>query len=168
MAHVTPEVAQAISRQKARYGRYADTKQWDKWEKEIALPDARYSFFDTNGQPLMVGKQALAFDSAKAVTAYFEKFFASLETMHNLGPGDFEQASADEVKAVFGFEDQVMNKALGHWAEIRGGGFYYETWKLVDGQWYIKDLRMERTYQKMTFLVSLSLTIAGLLGVSLG
>ena len=44
---------------------------------------------------------------------------------------------------------------FGSWAEIRGGGFYYETWKRVDGDWFLQDLRMQRTYQKMTFLVGL-------------
>jgi hypothetical protein len=42
MANVSPDVALAITRQKTRYCRYADTKQWDKFEKAIALPDARY------------------------------------------------------------------------------------------------------------------------------
>jgi hypothetical protein len=167
MAHVSPEVFQAISRQKARYARYADTKQWDKWEKEIFFPDARFSFFDTDGKPLKVGKQTLAFDSTKALATFFNKFFASVDTLHNICPGDLEQVAPDEVKAVFGFEDQVMAKGLGAWAEIRGGGFYYETWKLVDGQWLIQELRMERTYQKMTFLVWMSLTIASVFNIAL-
>ncbi|KAM5353529.1 hypothetical protein ACJ41O_000179 [Fusarium nematophilum] len=167
MAHVSPEVAQAISRQKARYGRYIDTKQWDKWERDVALPDAQYSFLDTAGNPLTVGKQALVFDTAKSTATFFNRFFSQVETMHNIGIGDFEQVAPDEVKAVFGFEDQILSKALGAWGEIRGGGFYYETWKLVDGEWYIKDLRMQRTYQKETFLVWLMLTVGGLLGVSI-
>jgi hypothetical protein len=114
----------------------------------------------------MVGTQALVFDSAKSIAAFFKKFFAPQETMHNVCPGDFEQAGLDEVKAVFGFEDQVMSKSLGSWAEIRGGGYYYETWKLVNGEWYIKELKMERTYQKMSMLVSVLLTVAGWLRIS--
>ncbi|KAH8665560.1 hypothetical protein BGZ61DRAFT_461878 [Ilyonectria robusta] len=166
MAHVSPEVAQAISRQKSRYGRYADTKQWDKFEHEIALPDAHYTFYGTDGELLTVGNKALAFETPKAVSAYFSKFFAELETLHNIGLGDFEQVAPDEVKAVFGFEDQLLSKSLGAWVEIRGGGFYYETWKLVDGQWYISELKMERTYQKETLLVKIALALGGLLGVS--
>lgn len=168
MAHVTPEVALAITRQKGRYARYADTKRWDKFAEEIALPDARYTFFDVDGKPLTVGKAALAFDSTAALAAYFTKFFAELDTIHNLSAaGDFEQVAPGEVRAVFGFEDNVMNKTLGHWAEIRGGGYYYETWRLVDGEWKIAELRMERTYQKMTFLVSFALTLAGIFGLKI-
>lgn len=166
MAHVSPEVALAITRQKARYGRYADTKQWDKFEMEIGLPGACYSYCDGDGKPLMVGKQALVFDSAKSTAAFFKKFFTPQNTMHNLSIGDFEQVAPDEVKAIFGFEDQIVSKVLGRLAEIRGGGYYYETWKLVDGQWYIKDLKMERTYQNMSLLVNVLLTVAGWLGVS--
>ena len=114
----------------------------------------------------MVGKRALVFDSAKSIAAFYDKFFAPQQTMHNLGVGDFEQIAPDEVRSVFGVEDQVVSKSLGSLAEIRGGGYYYTTWKLVDGEWYIKELRMERTYQKMTLLVSLVLTLAGWLGVS--
>ncbi|KFH43814.1 hypothetical protein ACRE_054030 [Hapsidospora chrysogenum ATCC 11550] len=166
MAHVSPEIALAITRQKARYGRYADTKQWDKFERDIALSDARYSYCDVNGKPLQVGKQALVFDSARSAAAFFERFFAPQATMHNLGVGDFEHTAEDEVQSVFGFEDQIVSKALGSLAEIRGGGYYYETWKRVGGEWYIKDLKMVRTYQKASLLVHVLLTIAGWLGVS--
>lgn len=165
MAHVPPEVAQAITRQKARYARFADTKQWDKFEA-LALPNAPYAFLDTDKKPLTVGGKALVFETAKSVAAYFGKFFAAQETMHNIGPGDFEQVAPDEVKAVFGFEDQIISIYLGSWAKIRGGGYYYETWRLVDGEWYIADLRMERRYQEATLLVRLGLAVAGLLGVS--
>lgn len=166
MAHVSPEVANAITRQKTRYARYADTKQWDKWEHEVFHPTAKFAFLDVKGAPLMVGKKPLVFDSAKAIAAYYLKFFAEVNTMHNIGPGDFEQVAPDEVRAVFGVEDQVVSKALGLWASIRGGGYYYETWRLVDGQWRIADLRMERTYQEMSMLVKLIFGIVWLFGLS--
>lgn len=167
MANVSPEVAEAITRQKARYGRYADTKQWHLFAA-LGVPNARYSFLDNVGKPLMAGKQALVFDSPRAVADFFTRFFSSFDTLHNIGIGDFEPSTeaTDEVSAVFGFEDEVISKTLGAWAEIRGGGFYHETWKLVDGEWRIQELRMERTYQKMTTLVWVVLTILGFLGIS--
>ena len=167
MAHVSPEVAEAITRQKARYGRYADTKQWDLFAK-LGLPNARYSYLDNAGKPLMTGNRALVFESSGLAAEFFGRFFLNFDTLHNIAIGDFEPSTEapDEVWAVFGFEDQLVSKALGAWAEIRGGGFYYETWKLVDGEWRIQDLRMERTYQKMSTLVWSVLTILGLLGIS--
>ncbi|KAI5457069.1 hypothetical protein BGZ63DRAFT_395344 [Mariannaea sp. PMI_226] len=167
MAPPAPEVAQAITCLKARYCRYADTKQLEKFEQEIALPDARFSFYDKDDNLFVVGKQTLAFDSTKATAAFFAKFFAPLDTLHNFCPGDFEQVAPDEVKAVFAFEDQLMSKVLGSWGEIRGGGFYHETWKLVDGEWRLKEMKLKRTYQKMTLLLKILLIIGSLLGISL-
>lgn len=167
MAHVSPEVAVAITRQKTRYCRYADTKQWYKLASDVALPDARLVYCDSEGKPLQVSGRDLVFDSAQSFAAFYDKFFAQFDTMHNIGPADLEQVAADEVNSVFGFEDQVMSKPLGAWGEIRGGGYYYTTWKLVDGEWYIKDLKMIRTYQKMTLLVKIGVTISNWLGISL-
>jgi hypothetical protein len=159
MAHVSPEIALAISRQKARYGRYADTKQWDKFGHDIALPDAIMSYCDTNGEPLVYNNRKLVFNSPVATARFFGEFFAPLQTMHTIAVGDFEQVAPDEVNAVFGFEDQLVSPSLGGLAEIRGGGFYYETWKLHDGQWYIKSLKMQRTYQKESMLAKLGILL---------
>lgn len=165
MAHVSPEVALAITRRKARYARYADTKQWDKFES-LNLPTTNYSFIHNDGTPIMFGSKALVFDSPARVAAYFKKFFAAQDTMHNIGPGDFEYVSDTEVKAVWGFEDQLISKTWGSWMKIRGGGYYYETWRFVDGEWFIADLRMERRYQEETFLVRVGLAIAKMFGIS--
>lgn len=165
---VSPEVAVAINRKKARYGRYVDTKQWDKYTAEVALSDAKYDFLDVNGKPLTVGRDPLKFEDTKSMTDFFAKFFAKMQTQHMFGSGDFTTTDKDdEVKAVFALEDQILTPPLGSWAEIRGGGFYYETWKWVDGDWFLKDLRMERTYQKMTFLVIFGMFVQKWLGISL-
>ena len=167
MAHVSPEVAIAITRQKARYCRYGDTKQWDRLAREVMLPDARLVYCDDAGKPLRVSGRDLVFDSSTSFAAFYTNFFAQFDTMHNLCSADIEQVAPDEVKSVFGFEDQVMSKQLGAWAEIRGGGYYHETWKLVDGEWKIQDLRMIRTYQKMTLLVKIGVSLSNWLGISL-
>lgn len=165
MAHVSPEVAQAITRRKARYARYADTKQWDKFEA-IFLPTATSAFVDRDRNPMMLGNQALVFNTGKAMAAYFEKFNTGQDAIHNIGPGDFEQVAPDEVKAVWVVEYQTISRALGNWQKIRGGGYYHETWRLVDGEWYIADLTMERTYQEESLLVKIILAVAGAFGLS--
>ncbi|KAI1637013.1 hypothetical protein F4809DRAFT_650161 [Biscogniauxia mediterranea] len=166
MAAVTPETAVAINRKKARYARYADTKQWDKFEEEVALPDAQYDYQDVEGKTIDLGTPC-KFASTKHFTAFFRPFFARLQTLHNVGPGDFTQTADDEVEAVFAFEDQLLAPPLGSWAELRGGGFYYETWKRVDGDWFLQHLRMQRTYQKTTFLVGLAIFLQRKLGITL-
>lgn len=167
MAPVSPEVALAITNQKARYARLADTKQWDTMAKTIFLPDVNLRYCDANGRPLMVGSRALVFDSADTFAQLYKRMFAGVDSQHNISPGEFEPGEKeDEVRAVFGIEDQVVSKALGSWAELRGGGYYHETWKLVDGQWYIKDLELRRTYQNATVLVKVMLRLMSLLGLA--
>ncbi|CAJ2509580.1 Uu.00g146060.m01.CDS01 [Anthostomella pinea] len=163
----SPEAATAISRKKARYARYADTKQWGAYADEVALPNCTYAFEDVNGLTLNAGGNKLQFASTVEFTAFFGAFFAKLQTLHNLGPGDFTQTAPDEVRAVFSVEDQILAPPFGAWAEIRGGGYYYETWKMVDGDWFLSDLRMRRTYQKMTLLVQVAFFFQEKLGISM-
>lgn len=167
MAPVSPEVALAISTQKARYARLADTKQWDEMAATVFLPDVKLRYCDANGNPLMVGSRALVFDSADTFAQLYKRMFAGVNSQHNIAPGEFESGERDgEIRAVFGIEDQVTSKALGSWAELRGGGYYHETWRLVDGQWYIKDLELRRTYQNATVLVSLMLFLMAVFGIA--
>ena len=159
MAHVPPEAAQSITRQMARFARYVDTKQWPNFES-LSLPTATYSFHGTDGKVLFLGPRPLAFDSAASASAYFDKFFADMDTMHNIGLGDLSQTGPDEVSAIFSFDDQLVSKAMGSWVGIRGGGYYYTTWKEVGGEWFLKDLRMERQYQERTLLLRVRLALA--------
>ena len=63
-------------------------------------------------------------------------------------PGELEQIKADEVKATWGMEDQIILNGTGGLVEMRGGGYYYETWKMKNDDWFLASLRLERTYQK--------------------
>lgn len=80
------------------------------------------------------------------LSLYLEK----AETLHMFGPGDLEQISVDEVKAVWSMEDQIYLKSTNLKA-IRGGGYYHETWKLKGGEWYLQSLDLKRTYLKRTY-----------------
>jgi len=164
---IDPVAAIVISKKKAQYGRFVDTKQWDKFNKHVALPDAQYRFYDTNGRLLQAGTQELKFSATEPLTAFFSKFFAPAQTLHMFGPGDFEQIGPDEVKAIFALEDQVIVRGSGGLLEIRGGGYYHETWQRKDGDWFLKTLDMYRTYQKMSLMMTIVMTITGLLGISL-
>ncbi|KAI1339738.1 hypothetical protein F5Y15DRAFT_381957 [Xylariaceae sp. FL0016] len=161
------EAAVAITTQKARYARYADTKQWDKFAAEVALPDCIYSYRGVDGEVINLGSHRTAYRTTTDFIAFFQPFFARLQTLHNFSPGDFEQTGDDVVQAVFAFEDQLMIPQLGAWAEIRGGGHYYETWRRVEGVWKLEALDMKRTYQKMTALVAVALFLQEKLGITL-
>lgn len=66
------------------------------------------------------------------------------------GPGELEQIKTDEVKATWGMEDQIILNGTGGLVEMRGGGYYYETWKTHNDDWFLASLRLERTYQKIS------------------
>lgn len=148
------EVAEIIIRKKSQYGRYIDTKQWDKFD-QVALPDAEFIFLDTDGSILKAGKTSFAFRSSKAFTSFFSKFFARAQTLHMFGPGDLQLKAIDEVGAIWGMEDQIILKHAVGLVEIRGGGYYHETWKMRNGDWFLTSLRLERTYQKTSFLAKI-------------
>ena len=42
----------------------------------------------------------------------------------------------DEVDAVWGMEDQIILQHTAGLIEIRGGGYYHETWKMKNGDWF--------------------------------
>jgi hypothetical protein len=163
---VNPADAIAIGSRKAQYGRFADTKQWEKF-KTFALPDAVYRYYDTNGKLLQAGNKKLEFTSTASLAVFYTRFFSQAQTLHNFGPGDFEKVGPDEIKVIWALEDQVIVRGTAGLLEIRGGGYYHETWQRKDGEWFLKTLDMYRTYQKVSFLMYIVLLITGLLGLSL-
>jgi hypothetical protein len=50
--------------------------------------------------------------------------------------------------------------------EIRGGGYYHETWKMERGDWFLKSLRLERTYQKTSPVAKILVFLDRYLGFS--
>ncbi|KAK7940759.1 uncharacterized protein PG986_013146 [Apiospora aurea] len=159
-----PEVIDAIIRKKARYGYYADTKQWHRYAGDVYPPGQEQlslRYLDHEGTPLV-------FEGPKPWIGFFQPFFAPLQTLHNIGIGHFEQVADDEVHARFGFEDQLLFPQL-PWglAEIRGGGFYDERYRLIDGEWYIVELEMRRTYQKISFPLWAIMRVQQWTGISL-
>lgn len=159
------EIAEIIIRKKSQYGRYIDTKQWDKFD-QVALPDAEFLFLDTDGSILNAGKTSFEFRSSKAFTSFFSNFFAEAQTLHMFGPGEFQLKAIDEVGAIWGMEDQIILKHAVGSVEIRGGGYYHETWKMRNGDWFLNSLRLERTYQKTSLLAKILMLCDRYLGLS--
>lgn len=123
------EIAEIITRKKSQYGRYIDTKQWDKFD-QVALPDAEFSFYNTGRSILKAGHTPFVFLSPGALTEIFSKFFASAQTLHMFRPGELQLGDIDEVTAIWGMEDQIILKHTVGLVEIRGVGYYHETWKM--------------------------------------
>lgn len=144
---VSPEATETISRKKALYGRYIDTKQWDKLSS-IALPDAELRFFEPDGSLTHVGRTPLAFKTPQECTAFFHKFLGNAQTLHMFGRGELEQVKADEVRAIWPMEDQIILRQGWLPVEVRGGGYYYETWRQKHQDWFLQSLVLRRTYTK--------------------
>ncbi|KAI1129544.1 hypothetical protein F5Y10DRAFT_290915 [Nemania abortiva] len=158
------DIAAAIMARKARYGWCIDTKNFEKL-KELALPASRFSFCNEKGEPTVLAGRVFHFESPAAFAAWCAKLMNPMDTIHMFGPGQFEQVAPDTVEAVFSMEDQFVHKILGSWVEQRGGGYYYETWKLADGEWCIEELVLKRNYQKYSLLLSFAIFLQETLGV---
>ncbi|KAI1118102.1 hypothetical protein F5Y14DRAFT_297332 [Nemania sp. NC0429] len=155
MAAVEAEVAEIIRQKKSQYARYIDTKKWSKLE-EVALPDAELEFLNPDGSPMTIGSTRLAFTSIHAFAAYFGKFFASAQTLHMIGNGELKRTGPGEVEAIWGMEDQII---LYGYAQIRGGGYYHETWVKKGEDWFLKSLRLERTYTTYNLVASIGMML---------
>lgn len=152
---VSWETTEVISRKKALYGRFIDMKQFEKLSS-LALPDAELRFLEPDGSLTHVGKTPLAFTSPEECTAFFRKIFSNAQTLHMFGSGELEQVKADEVRAIWPMEDQIILRHGWLPVEVRGGGYYYETWRQKDNDWFLQSLVLRRTYTKPSILAWLA------------
>ncbi|KAL2865211.1 uncharacterized protein BJX67DRAFT_359010 [Aspergillus lucknowensis] len=165
-ADIVPlDIAEVIVRKKSQYGRYIDTKQWDRFE-DVALRDATLSFHDVDGSILKSGGTSFHFPTATTFTNFFRKFFTDAQTLHMFGPGELHQKGPDEVRAIWAMEDQIILKHTAGLVQIRGGGYYYETWREKGGDWFLESLRLERTYQDTSLAAKILIFLDRELGLS--
>lgn len=149
MPEVSPEVAQIITRKKLWYCRYADTGKWESFDK-VSLPECTFAYH-SEGKVFVNHGFTYAWGSTQEFTSFFSKAFENLQTLHMIGPGEFEYVSEDEVKAVFSV---VYYSALkktadqSHGVQGVGGGHYFDTFKRKGDDWFLAELKMDRIYEK--------------------
>jgi hypothetical protein len=153
MGPITFEAYQAIVKKKAQYGRFVDTKQWDQMQA-IALPSARFKFQHPDGTVISRDGKDLDFDSCSSFVDYFCQFFSNAQTLHMFGPPQMTLMSEDEASVIWAMEDRIYFQGNSRLAEIRGGGYYYETWVRKDSLWWLADLVLTRTYTKVRCIAS--------------
>lgn len=139
---------EGLVRQKARYGRYLDTKQWHSFV-QIALPDARFRFQDVDGSIIFRNGTGMDFDSLSSFVDYFRELFADAQTLHMFGPPDVQIERGEQVEVIWAMEDQLHFGEDSPISELRGGGYYYEIWVKTSDGWRLKDLTLRRTYSKV-------------------
>ncbi|KAK4232879.1 hypothetical protein C8A03DRAFT_19931 [Achaetomium macrosporum] len=151
MASPPPDVAERIRSKKAQYTRLADTKQWKKFDA-IFVPDATFTFVDADGKVISTpdGATSYKWHSLESWAAFFEKALADSQVIHLVGPGEFELVGPDEVKASFTVVYHSGAKGEGAGPHETGGGHYRETWVRQSGDWFCRDLWMQRLYHQVT------------------
>ncbi|KAL5041992.1 hypothetical protein BDW71DRAFT_155982 [Aspergillus fruticulosus] len=149
------EISEPIRLKKSQYCRFADTHNWAGF-RNIFLPSITATFHNPDGSIVVENNVPFSFDSRDAFINFFARAFETQQTIHTVGPGELEFATGnregdeDEVKAVWPVTYHAASReVVGGWSGT-GGGYYFETWKRVDGEWFMATLRFERWYWKVT------------------
>ncbi|KAK1965279.1 hypothetical protein LY78DRAFT_658497 [Colletotrichum sublineola] len=145
---ISAETAETIRRKKARYCRFADSLEWDRFDT-IMLPDFTFEGLDFDGAIVVENGVRLRWESRADWIAHFSASLKHVESMHLVDAGDLEQVAEDEVRAVFGLIYHAGPRGTTDGLHVTGGGHYYETWKKVDGDWFIASSSMKRLFHKI-------------------
>lgn len=122
----------AIKQLKARYFRYLDTKQWDKW-RAVFSDDFTGKFDGEAGQ-------CFEFSSADEIVAANREILADVPTVHQGHTPEITIKSPDTATGIWAMYDRVELPG----AEFEGWGHYHETYVKVDGAWKISRIHLKR------------------------
>ncbi|RSM00801.1 hypothetical protein CEP52_008887 [Fusarium oligoseptatum] len=128
---VPPDVVALITHKKAQYCHSADSNQWEVFEK-VFLPEATFIFVDAKDEVINVDRECNSFKVQ--------------QTIHLVGPGEFEQISPEEIKVTWSVIYHCGPRNSETEGHGTGGGHYHEVWKKRDGDWFMASMRMKRLY----------------------
>ncbi|KAK2066051.1 hypothetical protein LY76DRAFT_585594 [Colletotrichum caudatum] len=144
---ISAETAETIRRKKAQYCHLTDGGEIERCAETILLPEFTFEGLDAAGAVIVEGGLRYRWESRADWVAHLSVSLAAVQSMHLVDAGDLEQVAEDEVRAVFGLIYHAGAKGqTGGWHET-GGGHYYETWKKVDGDWFLASSSMKRLYR---------------------
>ncbi|KAI1475005.1 hypothetical protein K445DRAFT_321708 [Daldinia sp. EC12] len=138
---VDPRIADIIRGKKLHYCLSVDANRWHLFEN-VALPDATFSIVDIDGSLLGQDGVDWNWSTRDEFASYYQKTFDQYRSIHSMGASTFEQVSPDEVKVTF---SGMWHVGVGE-KHGTGGGYYYETWVRKDDDWFMKSMKLERTY----------------------
>ncbi len=124
---------EAIKQLKARYCRYLDTKQWDKW-RSIFADDFVSDTAEAGGQRIAGADEFVAFTRKNIGKP-------SQPTVHQVHAPEIELTSVTTARGVWALHDVVR---LAPGLNLNGYGHYHETYEKLDGQWRIKSSKLTR------------------------
>lgn len=130
MAPPSLEVAYAITTVKAKYCRLVDTQEWESFD-QVMLPDFKFK--------IKQGDSVTNLTTRHDWVTQFTEQLKSLQTHHLVGPGELEEVSPDEVKAIIPIQYLIAHKDQTSKFRTSGGAFYHDIFKRVDGAWFLAE-----------------------------
>ncbi|KAM0256387.1 hypothetical protein ACHAQJ_005038 [Trichoderma viride] len=132
-----PGAAETIVRKRAMYCRLSDTNDLSQMDK-IVLPDIDFVTVDKENKVLSLGATEAKFSTRAELVAYYGALFTAVNTLHVAGYPELELVAPDEIKAIFGATILIGSKKDEGAPLSTGGGYWYDTWKLKDGDWFLQ------------------------------
>lgn len=128
---VSTEV-EALKRLKARYCRLLDGKDWTAW-REIFTDDFVSDTSESGGKLIAGADEFVAFVG--------KTLGPKRATVHQVHAPEIELTSETTARGIWALED-FLRFAPG--LNMRGYGYYHETYEKRDGQWRIKSSKLTR------------------------
>ncbi|MFI9271230.1 nuclear transport factor 2 family protein [Kitasatospora sp. NPDC052896] len=125
---------------KARYCRYADTKQWDA-VAALFTHDAVMRFHRVDGS---LANEVPAAEFARTIGARV----GAGQPVHHLFSHEITFTSESTATGVWAMEDLVLHDRAAHpeapFSRLHGFGHYHDDYRKVDGSWRIAGSRLTR------------------------
>ncbi|KAL4739037.1 hypothetical protein BDV11DRAFT_205441 [Aspergillus similis] len=129
-----PPLAETIRSRKSQYCRFADTQDFTSWAT-VFSPSVTAKFCDPQGSPLTENGATYSFSNRDQLT------------IHVVGSGELhfvEGTDEQEISAIWPVIYHAASLGVsGGWSGT-GGGHYYGTWGVEDGEWVIKSLKFDQ------------------------
>jgi hypothetical protein len=122
---------EAIKQLKARYFRYLDTKDWDRYR----------SVFTDDVVIDVTGSSGGVYVGLDAYMDYILGYVSRLRTVHHGHMPEITLISSTRATGVWSMEDRVL---LADGREMNGQGHYFETYEKRDGEWRIQEMALTR------------------------
>lgn len=127
---------------KARYFRYVDTKNWDGFSGLFTV-DAQFDITADVPGLVLTGRDAIV-GAASAPLRH-------TVTVHHGHCPEINIVAADEATAIWVMEDRIFwdEKAVDiPFISLHGFGHYHESYRQIDGCWFISTLKLTRLMVK--------------------
>src|SRR5690606_5331386 len=139
---------EAIREAKARYCRFLDTKQWERWGEQFTTDiemDVSEDVKEGSGADPIVRGREVVVNQVRALVG-------AARTVHQIHMPEITFVSATEATMVSAMEDWVTfpDDFPAPFKAMHGYGHYHETYRLQDGQWRIARLKLTRLQQDFT------------------